>query len=357
MISQSLQDGPPPAPHGRGAGTNPTGRFEPLHVEREAWDADDPGPTTELFVDASRSIIARNDSPDLGFDRSINPYRGCEHGCIYCYARPTHEYLGLSAGLDFETKIMVKPDAPRLLREALSAPSYVPAVLMMSGVTDCYQPAERRLRLTRGCLEVLAEVGHPVSIVTKNHLVARDADLLGALARRGAATVTLSVTTLDPALARAMEPRASAPRRRLDAIERLRNAGVPVGVNVAPIVPGLTDHEVPGILEAAAAAGAVYASYTLVRLPYGVKDLFEEWLGRHYPDRKKKVLARVREMRGGRLNDPRFGSRMRGEGIFAQQISRLFAVTCRRVGLSRSWPALSTEGFQRPLRQFDLFAR
>ncbi len=351
--SAPLHEGPPPAPHGRGAGINPAGRFEPFAIEREAWDDDDAHPATRLFRDASRSIISTNDSPDIGFDQSINVYRGCEHGCIYCYARPTHEFLGLSAGIDFETKIFLKPDAPALLRAALLHPRYQPRLIMMSGVTDPYQPAERRLELTRGCLGVLAEFGHPVSIITKSHLVTRDADLLARLAAINATHVTLSITTLDPELARAMEPRASTPTRRLEAISRLSEAGVSVGVNVAPVVPGLTEHEMPSILEAAVAAGARFAGYTVLRLPYGVKDLFLDWLDRHAPDRKGKVLSRVRELRDGKLNEPAFGLRMKGQGIFGEQISRMFRVTTRRLGVERSWPELSCEGFRRPASTGD----
>lgn len=342
--------------HGRGAASNPPNRFTgvelvPLEIEREAWTDEDPAPSTRFLRDASRTAIARNDSPDVGFSASINPYRGCEHGCVYCYARPGHEYLGFSAGLDFETKILVKEDAPELLRKELASPRWKPQPLAMSGVTDPYQPVERRLRVTRRCLEVLAEFRQPVGVITKNFLVTRDIDLLRELASHGAAAVTLSVTTLDPALQRVMEPRTSVPSRRLKAIEMLAAAGIPVGVNVAPVIPGLTDHELPAIVEAAVAAGATSAAYTIVRLPWAVAPLFEEWLGHHFPDRKEKVLNRLRSMRGGRLNQPEFGARMRGEGPFAEQVRAMFQVACARAGIRRQGgpsDALSTAAFRRP---------
>ena len=272
-----------------------------------------------------------------------------------CYARPFHEYLGFSAGLDFETKILVKQNAPELLRRELMAPSWQPQLLVMSGVTDCYQPAERRLEITRRCLAVLAEFRNPVHIVTKSHLVTRDVDLLAELASHGAASVTLSITSLDPEVARRMEPRASSPRDRLDALSRLSAAGIPCAVNVAPVVPGLTDHELPAILAAAKEAGASSARYMFVRLPFAVKDLFQEWLVEHYPERKDKVLARIRALRGGKLNDSRFGKRFSGEGVFAEQLQQLFETTCRRLELKSSGPELSTEAFRRPGQQLGLF--
>lgn len=338
-----------PSIRGRGAAHNPPNRFDPITVEREAWThAEDPAPETRFYRDASRSIIATNDSPDVGFDASVNPYRGCEHGCAWCYARPTHEFFGLSAGLDFETKIFVKEDAPELLRRQLSSPKWEPKVLAMSGVTDPYQPVERRLQITRRCLEVLAEFRNPVAIVTKNHLVTRDIDLLQRLAAHRAAAVNLSVTTLRRSLQRVMEPRTSIPEKRLEAVRRLSNAGIPVRVMVAPVIPGLTDHEMPRILERAAEAGAVGAGWIMLRLPHAVKDLFEDWLGRHFPDRKGKVLNRLLSLRGGRLNDPRFGSRMRGEGPFAEQIRQVFEISCRKHGLNRVPVELSTAAFRRP---------
>jgi DNA repair photolyase len=336
---------------GRGAAQNPPNRFETLayDAEPEGVDPEGPAPETQFFKDPSRSLITVNDSPDVGFEASINPYRGCEHGCIYCYARPTHEYLGFSAGLDFETKILVKEDAPELLRRELTSPRWKPQVLAISGVTDPYQPVERRLRLTRRCLEVLAEFRNPVVIITKNHLVTRDLDLLGELARTQAAAVYLSVTTLDGDLARIMEPRTSQPTRRLAAIEALSRAGVPTGVLVAPVIPGLTDHEMPAIISAAAKAGARCAGYVLLRLPHAVAPLFEAWLTEHRPARKDKVLNRIRAIRGGRLNDPRFDSRMKGEGIFAEQIKDLFSLACRKAGIVGRGPNLSTAAFRRPV--------
>jgi len=510
---------PTPAPlKGRGVAHDPPNRFERIHVERDAWtDPDYPAPRTQLLKDATRTIIARNDSPDVGFDVSVNPYRGCEHGCVYClkpdtpvlhadmswkaigdvsvgdvlvgfdeypepgrtrklrratvqgvwwskkptrrlitehaevvttaehrwlqsrnfrwsrteqlipgqrlrfmptetlreesddyrrkvesvfgrqpewtpdpvvaveagratdvvdiqtstgtfiaaglathncYARPNHEYLGFSAGLDFETKILVKEDAPRLLRKALSSRRWTPQVLGMSGVTDPYQPAERRLRITRGCLEVLAEFRNPVAIVTKNHLVTRDVDLLADLAAHDAASVTLSVTTLNNNVQRVMEPRTSVPKQRLRAIEALARAGIPVSVNVAPVVPGLTDHEMPAILEAATNAGATGAAYIMLKLPYAVKGMFEVWLEQHFPDRAGKIVSRLHSLRGGKLYDSRYGFRQRGEGPFAEQVNSLFEVTCRRLGLNRKdVRSLSTAAFRRPPvgGQGDLF--
>lgn len=335
---------------GRGAARNPPNRFEALAYdpEPEGVDPEGPAPETQFFKDPSRSLITFNDSPDVGFEASVNPYRGCEHGCIYCYARPTHEYLGFSAGLDFETKILVKKDAPELLRRELSSPRWKPQVLAISGVTDPYQPVERRLRLTRRCLEVLAEFRNPVVIITKNHLVTRDLDLLAELARTKAAAVYLSVTTLDGRLARTMEPRTSHPTRRLAAIEALSRAGVPTGVLVAPVIPGLTDHEMPAIISRAAKAGARSAGYVLLRLPHAVAPLFEAWLAEHRPARKDKVLNRIRTIRRGRLNDPRFGVRMKGEGIFAEQIADLYSLACRKAGIVGRGPDLSTAAFRRP---------
>ena len=353
MRSPSAPEGMPPgqrALRGRGATDNPSNRFEPLRViATETWtDPEDPAPRTVLLRDATRAILAHNQSPDVGFDTSINPYRGCEHGCIYCYARPTHEYLGFSAGLDFETKILVKEDAPALLRKALMSTRWQPRPIAMSGVTDPYQPAERRLRLTRGCLEVLAEFRNPVMIVTKNHLVTRDMDLLAQLATDHAAAVAVSVTSLRPELQRVMEPRTSTPARRLEAIRRLAEAGVPVRAMVAPVVPGLTDEEIPTILEAVADAGATGARYILLRLPHGVKDLFADWLEAHFPDRKERVLNRVREVRSGGLNDPRFRTRMTGEGVYADHIRQLFEAARRRHGLDAAGVELSTAAFRRP---------
>lgn len=348
-----------PQVHGRGTSENPPNRFLPIAVVRDDWDDPlDPQPRTQFLADATRSIISWNDSPDLGFNASVNPYRGCEHGCVYCYARPNHEYLGFSAGLDFETKILVKQNAPELLRRAFASRRWKPQVVMMSGVTDAYQPAERRFRITRRCLEIFAEFRNPVAVITKNHLVTRDTDLLAELASYNAARVTLSITTLDNRIHRSMEPRTSSPSRRLRAIEVLACAGVPVGVNVAPVIPGLTDHEMPKILEAAAGAGATTAAYIPLRLPGGVAGLFESWLERNFPLRRDKVLNKIRETRGGRLNDPRLGFRMRGTGPVAAQISQLFRISCRRAGLSRELVPLSSAAFRRPAPggQLDLLA-
>lgn len=339
---------------GRGAEENPKNRFERIAYEPEPGH-EGPGPRTEFYRDVSRSVISRNDSPDIGFETSLNPYRGCEHGCAYCYARPFHEFLGFSAGLDFESKILVKEDAPELLRKELSANSWKPQVLVLSGVTDPYQPIERRLGLTRRCLEVLAEFGNPVAVITKNHLVARDADLLGRLASSNAASVTLSITTLDADLARALEPRASTPALRLEAIRSLAEAGVQAGVNVAPVIPGLTEHETPAILEAAAKAGATHAGFTVLRLPGAVAELFESWLMRHVPGKREKILRRIRKIRGGALHDPRFHSRMRGEGIFAEQIRQLFELGRRRAGIPNETRELSAAAFRRPDAQLRLF--
>jgi DNA repair photolyase len=334
---------------GRGTPENPPNRFERLAYLPiiESPGDEERAVKTQYLKDASRSLLTTNDSPDVGFDASINPYRGCEHGCIYCYARPYHEYLGFSAGLDFETKILVKENAPELLRAELASPKWQPKVVAISGVTDAYQPVERKLQLTRRCLEVLAEFRNPVIIVTKNQLVTRDMDVLTELASFNAAAVYVSVTTLDSELARVMEPRTSTPANRLETIHALAEAGVPVRVLVAPIIPGLTDHEIPSIIEAAAAAGARHAGYVVLRLPHGVGELFEGWLEEHFPDRKKKVLNRVREMRGGKLNDPNFGSRMRGEGVFAEQIKSMFRLACRRSGMEFGAHELSTSAFRR----------
>ena len=357
---------------GRGASWSPANRFEKLHVDVKDVDAvdvdagDEPpsqsysGPrerprrSTQYFRDGTKTIITRNNSPDVGFEASVNPYRGCEHGCIYCYARPTHEYLGFSAGLDFESKIMVKMDAPELLRTELESLRWKPQVLVMSGVTDPYQPVEKKLRITRGCLEVLAKFRNPVAIITKNRLVTRDIDFLRELATCNAAAVNISVTSLDSKLQRVLEPRTSLPEARLDAINQLRAAGIPTGVMVAPIIPGLTDHEVPKILKACANAGAQFAGYTIIRLPWAVAPLFEHWLEEHFPDRKEKILGRIRDLRGnGRLNNSQWRTRMTGEGIFAEQIGSLFKTGCRRAGIGER-PKLSTAAFRRTKEQLTL---
>ncbi len=347
-----------PTIQGRGAALNPKNRFHEIEVERDEWvTAEDPAPRTRFYRDPTRTIIATNDSPDVGFEASINPYRGCEHGCVWCYARPFHEYLDLSPGLDFETRIFVKEDAPELLRKELSARSWKPQFVLMSGVTDPYQPVERRLKITRRCLEVLAEFRNPVGVITKSDLVTRDVDVLSEMARHNLASATLSITTLSKELKRAMEPRAALPEKRLEAIRRLSEAGIPVGVNVAPVIPGLTDHEMPEILERAAEAGAISAAWIMLRLPHAVKDLFADWLERHFPDRKEKVLNRLRDLRGGVLYDSRWGARMRGEGPFTEQVRQVFDVSCRKFGLNEVSVELSTAGFRRPARggQLGLF--
>jgi DNA repair photolyase len=346
---------------GRGADWNPQNRFESLayvrddeaHVDFE--EEADASPKTVFLRDPTRTILATNDSPDVGFEASINPYRGCEHGCIYCFARPSHEYLGFSAGLDFETKILVKEDAPQLLREELSAKKWEPKVVAISGVTDPYQPIERKLRITRGCVEVLAEFRNPVMVITKNHLVTRDIDLYGELAQYEAAQVSVSITTLDAKLQQIMEPRTSSPELRLDAIAKLTAAGIPTNVMVAPVIPGLTDHEMPAILKAAREAGAQCAGFVVLRLPWAVAPLFEQWLEDRFPDRKDKVLNRIRELRGGKLYDAQWGVRGRGKGIFAEQIQAIFDVTTRRLGLNERRYDLSTAAFRRVTAQATLF--
>ena len=337
---------------GRGSGENPAGRFEKSSVERDPGE--EVAPTTEFLRDNARSILSSNDSPDIPFRLSVNPYRGCEHGCVYCYARPTHEYLDLSAGLDFESKIFVKEGAARLLRAELMKKSYVPEVINLSGVTDCYQPGEREKRVTRACLEVLAEFKNPFTIITKNRLVTRDIDILAPMAELSAAAVFVSVTSLQDSLAARLEPRASRPAARLEAIRTLAAAGIPVGVMVAPVIPGLTDHEMPSILKAAAEAGARHAGFTVLRLPYGVKDLFGTWLGDHFPDKKERVLSQVREVRDGKLNDSSFANRMRGSGENADLLRQLFSVHCRKYGLNREKLSLNAGHFSRPGEQLSL---
>ncbi len=341
---------------GRGVPNDPPNRFERVHLEPDPKHWGDTRPDTEFITDKSTSIVARNTSPDIPFDASVNPYRGCEHGCVYCYARPTHEYLGFSSGLDFERRILVKRQAPELLRRALSSPSWVPRVVAMSGVTDPYQPVERHLRLTRGCLAVFRDFRNPVTIITKNHLVTRDKDILADLARDDCARVTLSVTTLRRDLHRIMEPRTSIPSKRLDAVSTLADAGIPVSVFIAPLIPGLTDEEAPDIVEAAARAGATSVSFLLLRLPGAVADHFVDWLGVHFPDRKKKILARVRESHGGTLNDGAFHRRFRGQGAYADQLKALVRTVVRRAGMDTQPKPLATNRFKRvQSAQTDLF--
>lgn len=353
-------DAPAPVVHaGRGAVSNPTGRFEA--VDRRAfddgWDRDDddrPGPATTVTDETIASIIATNDSPDVPFDRSINPYRGCEHGCVYCFARPTHAYLGLSPGLDFETQLRAKPAAAEVLRRELGRASYTCAPVNLGANTDPYQPVERDRRITRAVLEVLAACEHPVTIITKSALVVRDLDLLAPMAARGLAQVTLSVTTLDPELAAILEPRAARPHRRLAAIERLSAAGVPVGIFTSPMIPAINDGELEALLAAGRAAGAVHASYVLLRLPHELKQLFDDWLRAHFPDRAERVLTLLRGTRGGQLYDSDFRQRMRGTGPYADLLAQRFAVTCRRLGLATRPPPLDTTRFTPPARPGQL---
>lgn len=352
-----------PSPVGRGTGLNHSGRFEAIEIEVDAsqlefdeeWQTASQRPRTQYFEDASRTVISENSSPDVPFRFSLNPYRGCLHGCSYCYARPSHEYLGLSPGLDFETKIFVKKSAAEQFRQWLCRPRYVPEPVILSGVTDCYQPVERALRLTRSCLEVAAEAGQPVAMITKNVLVCRDLDLLAPMAERNEARVALSITSLEQSLTRFLEPGTSAPAARLRAVKELSESGVPVHVMVAPVIPGLNDSEVPAILQAAAAAGAQSASYILLRLPWSVKEIFTSWLQEHRPDQAAKVLSRLADARDGKLNDTEFGRRMRGTGPMAEQIESLFRVAARRFGIDQQMPPLSTERFCPPDGQRRLF--
>lgn len=349
---------------GRGSLGNAAGRFEKQssHAEDDGWgslDAEPPALVTEVITDSSRSLITYNDSPDIPFDRSINPYRGCEHGCIYCFARPSHAYLGYSAGLDFETKILIKPDAARLLREELGKRNYRCAPLALGTNTDPYQPLERRQRIMRRILEVLAETRHPVSIVTKSALVERDLDILAPMAEQGLAAVYISITTLERALARTLEPRAAAPQRRLETLARLRRAGVPAGVMVAPLIPVLTDPELEDIVSAAHAAGALSAEYILLRLPLEVADLFEEWLRRHYPLKAEHVMRRVRDSRNGKAYDAAFDQRQSGSGVYAELLAQRFRLICRKLGLNSGLPPLRTDLFRKPeaggQMRFDFF--
>jgi DNA repair photolyase len=355
-----LGTGPNAPLKGRGATFNPGNRFRrdtreavddgwtPPPAEGEVDDQELPPLKTTVTLQRSRTIIARNASPDIPFTQSINPYQGCEHGCVYCYARPTHAYLDLSPGLDFETKLFAKPDAAALLIAELAKPGYVCDAIAMGTNTDPYQPIEREWKVTRQILEVLSACEHPVSIVTKSALVERDIDLLAPMAAKNLARVYVSITTLDRHLARTLEPRAAAPHRRLAAVKALSDAGIPVGVITAPIIPQLTDKDLEAILEAASANGARYAGWTLIRLPHEVKDLFRDWLAQHYPLRAEHVMSVIQQMRGGRDNDPQFGSRMRGQGLFADLISRRFDIACRRLGLNRERAPMDTSRFKPP---------
>lgn len=336
--------------HGRGTGLNPANRFERIHVEPDpdTFDPDEPPPRTEFFWDDSKSIIAWNDSPDLFFDAAINPYRGCEHGCIYCYARPYHEYLGYSAGLDFETKIHVKRDAAKLLRREFMKRTWKPQVVSISGVTDPYQPIEATLRVTRSLLEVFAEFRNPVGLITKNAMVTRDIDLLAELARHGCASVALSITTLHDDIRRKLEPRTSTIDKRFDAVRRLNDAGVPASVMLAPIIPGLTDEDIPGLVKRAAEAGAKRVNILPVRLPHSVGPMFEAWLETHFPERKAKVMKRIREVRGGELDDTKIGRRMTGQGKRGEHLSDLFHIAVRKHGLNVERLEFNTQAFLRP---------
>src|SRR6187549_3677154 len=347
---------------GRGTLSNASGRYEPL--ARIAFDdgwrslEDLPPFKTTVTVDSTRKIITRNESPDISFDRSINPYRGCEHGCVYCFARPTHAYLGLSPGLDFESHLFVKPDAAALLEKELSAKNYEPRTIAIGTNTDPYQPIERRYEVMRQILEVLERAGHPVGIVTKSALVVRDIDILARMAERNLAKVAISVTSLDPKLARTMEPRASTPPKRLEAVRQLSQAGIPATVMVAPVIPALNDSEIERILDAAAHAGVKEASYVLLRLPLEVRDLFREWLMANYPDRYRHVFTLIRDMRGGRDYDSQWGTRMKGTGPMAWMIGRRFEIACGKLGLNKRRPKLTTDHFVRPKRsgqQLSLF--
>jgi DNA repair photolyase len=334
---------------GRGAGINPTGRFEAetRHVYDDGWETieDLPPFKTEVQIEKPRTIITRNDSPDISFDRSINPYRGCEHGCVYCFARPTHTYMGLSAGLDFEAKLFAKPDAAKMLDKELSKPGYTAKTIAIGTNTDPYQPVEKKWRIMRDILQVLEAHQHPVGIVTKSALVIRDQDILARMAEKGLAKVALSITTLDGKLARTMEPRASTPTRRLQALRSLSDAGIPVSVMVAPVIPGLNDHEIERILDSAHAMGALEAGYVLLRLPLEVSPIFKDWLLRNYPDRYRHVLSLVRSMRGGKDYDAEWGKRMRGEGPYAWQIGRRFEIAAKRLGINVNKRRLRTDLF------------
>ncbi len=342
----------PQLERGRGARSNPSHRFSAydLSFEDDGWEslAVLPVLKTEIFTETPKSIISRNESPDISFDRSINPYRGCEHGCTYCYARPAHAYMGLSPGLDFESKLFIKPNAAALLREEFTAPNYKPRTIALGSNTDPYQPIERTYRITRSLIEVMAEFRHPFGIVTKSAMVTRDIDLLKPLAELGLVKVAISVTTLDGKLARSMEPRAATPAKRLATIEALSRAGIPTVVMIGPVIPGLNEHEIENILKAAAAAGAREAGYTMLRLPFEVKGIFKDWLEKAYPDRFAKVMSHVRDVRGGRESSAQFGERMTGSGPLAWLIGRRFQLTCQKLGINAARVKLRSDLFARP---------
>lgn len=358
----SLEISPRPI-KGRGAMTNVDHRFSNniRRAEDDGWTPAEPSlPQTQLLIDSAKSIVSHNESPDLPFEQSLNPYRGCEHGCIYCYARPTHAYLGLSPGLDFETRIFAKPDAARLLREAFGQPGYQCKTIALGTATDAYQPFERKERLSRAVLEVLLETRHPVSVVTKSSLIIRDLDLWAELARNNLAHVAISLTTLNGPLARQLEPRANAPHARLEAMAKLAEAGVPTSIFVSPLIPGINDHELEKLLSAGREHGASSARYIVLRLPHEVAGLFRDWLDRHAPEKAARVMSILYDLRGQRANDPQFGSRMTGLGHFAKLIQQRFALACRRLQLSETLPSLDTGQFMAPRiapseRQLSLF--
>lgn len=356
MINQKIK--------GRGAQLNPKNRFEKLYIDNSEFDRDfleeeinhPKKVKTVFYKDDSKSIIAKNDSEDVGFDYSINPYRGCEHGCVYCYARPTHEFLGFSLGLDFESKIMVKEDAPKLLEHEFKKKSYIPKLLMFSGNTDCYQPIERKLKLTRELLKVCLEFRNPVSIITKNSLIERDIDILTQLAEKKLVTATLSITTIDKNLAHKMEPRTSSPEMRFNTINELSGNNIPAGVNVAPMIPGLNDNEIPEILQTASQHGASHAGYIMLRLPFSVKEIFITWIKNEFPDRANKIINNIRNMRDGKLDNSEFGERFSGKGEMAEAIKNLFEISCRKYQLNKRPYNLSTEYFRGYAnKQMELF--
>jgi DNA repair photolyase len=348
---------------GRGAQFNPGNRFEKFSIEDFnpdeldyfAEEEDERKIPTQFYQDNSKTVIAKNDSYDVGFEYSFNPYRGCEHGCIYCYARPSHDFLGFSSGTDFESKIMIKKDAPKLLEAEFNKKNYKPDFIIFSGNTDCYQPVEQHLKITRETLKVCLKYRNPVSIITKNALIQRDMDILKDMAALNLVSVCLSVTTLDKDLARGMEPRTSSPERRLETIEKFAESNIPVGVNIAPVIPGLNDEEIPSILKAAASRGAVFAGHIMLRLPYAVKDLFLQWLKKELPDRESKIVNKIREMRDGKLNDYEFGTRFSGKGELAETIHSLFELSCKKYGLNSKRIFLRTDLFGKPDNQIEMF--
>lgn len=343
---------------GRGTNQNPANRFDKIeYIPEVEEDIDEKKrPETKYFRDISKTIVAFNDSPDIYGCASMNVYKGCEHGCVYCYARPTHEYLSLSAGIDFETKIFVKHDAPKLLYETLASKKWKPQIIMMSGNTDCYQPIEKKLKLTRSCLEVLHQFHNPVNIVTKNKLVTRDIDILSSMAEHKTVSVFISITSLDNRLASVMEPQTTKPHLKLEAVKELSSAGIPTGVLIAPVIPGLTEHEIPEILKHASEAGAKHAGFVMLRLPHGVKDLFLNWLQTYFPDRKQKVVNMLKELYGGKLYDSTFHVRGRGKGAYAEEIKNIFKISCRKIGINKEPLDLTTEYFRNPEKvQLNLF--